>query len=342
MPRYARRTPGTFSKSKTKKSKFSRAAGKLQRAYRKRRRANPVPSILANARAIKALQRADHGHLQVSYEVMDMDPTFNIGRGFPLAFCLNDFSHQIGGLNNTGGSIYTPAYIGVAPNIELDVTTPAHWKKRDPGLVLGLKQEYQQWRDQNQNTLNIWPTGTAGGLTTSYLPVYAEYNFTFTRQIQGFDQADIWIRFDEISPKRIYAVTSQADKQFTMPKCLGAFQDMANRNNPKVQNTYNPSLWNVKTRWVKLPSTNGSDEKTVFWTHKMRCTFPDKEIRLNPDRSIPSPDFQTFADLCDPRQAKWLVISVSNNGVEQTDPQYLLDTQFTRTIKWRDSLGQRV
>lgn len=341
---YARRTPGTSSKRGFTRKRSARV---LQRAYRKKRSSRPRSSVAANAKAISRLKVADMGHLQVSYEVMTLEPTFLITKTQPLAFCLNDFTSysQGAGGNSTGGSVYTPAYIGAAPNITLALTRPGAWEKRNPGFVEGLSSEYQQWKDQNENTLNLFGTSTDLALCTSYLPVYADYSFTFTRDLQASDTADIWLRFDEISPKKIYNqnIGALADRHiYNMPVCLGSFSNMANKHNPKTQNAYNPSLWHVKTRWVCLKAIPSSDgQLTKFVTHRMKMSFPKKELRLNPDRSIAGPQFQTFTELVDRRLHKWLIISVSNTTTAPAT-NTPLEMTFTRKITWRDSIGNRV
>jgi len=340
---YARRTPGSASRPKyTRRG----AARKLQRTYRKKRATRPRSSVVANAKAISSLRTSQVGHLQTSYEVAAMDFSYTLQKQYPMAFCLNDFTSFVAGStgNATGGQIYTPAYIGSAPTITLANNIAGNWTKRNPGFVAGLDDPYQQWQDQNRNTLNLFNTGIQQQLNTSYLPVYADYSFTFTRDNQDSDQSDIWLRFDEISPKKIYSralVGSTTKHIYDMPQCLGAFQNMANRNNGKTQNAYNPSLWYVKTRWVKLPATEGASQQTKFVTHRMKCTFPKKSLRLNPDPAQPPPTFETFTELVDRRLQKWLVISVSNDASDAIATSKL-EMTFSRKITWRDGIGNRV
>jgi len=241
---YGKRAP--YTKRSGNSRRYSRgvrdrAARRVQRVYKRKRVARPSKTIISNVKAIARLEQRVKGQIQKNFHVATFDPDFAFKPEFPMCFALNDFTAYDVALNPVGGQIHQPQYSGVPPNIDLAIQTAGNWTRRYPGANLGLDPKYHQWAVQNaENVIN----------NQSYTPVYAEYSFTFKRDVQSTQTSNIWIRMDEITPRRMFNCDSQYDVE--MPHCLGAFQQMADNCEPKTQNMFNPQLWKVKTRWLKL------------------------------------------------------------------------------------------
>lgn len=315
-------------KNKSRKSTSTRAsaARKVQRFYRKRRTAPAKAALISNAKAISALQSKVMGPLKKNYHVATFSPTtvYQFGPQYPYAFPLNDFTEQLSS-NLRGGTIYGPTYTAVGPapgNIQIGAQAVGHFIDRNPVEALNIQNQFRMWDRSNVALAN----------NQAYYPIYAEYTFTFTRDVQDDTQSDIYVRLDRLKTRRQFV--PGGDSNISMPTCLGAFQNMANRNNPKIANCYNPAYFGVKTRWLKLRGY-ASDKKITQVSTKFRMAFPKKLVRMNASQ-ISATEFETFAAVVDPKIPEWMVVSVSNAASEPSDSTPL-ELNITRKIVWRDA-----
>lgn len=286
---------------------------------------NKNKTIIANAKAVNLLMNAVNGHVQRNYQVASLSTVAaNLLTPMqPYAFCLNDFTQNTNASNLNGGIIFKPTFSGTAPNIIPQSVKVGNWENRSPQETQGLAPAYRTWRDQNINTVS----------PRAYQPLYAEYSFTFNRESQDLAQQTMWVRVDTLRRKRIY--TNTTINAYQMPDILGAFTNMANKNDAKVQNAYNPALFHVKTRWLKLPQMDVS-RKNASHTLKFKMGFPKKLLKLNIDRDPTGQNNEPFHAACDPRDAIWCVISISDPvSGDTTDMKQIM----TRKIVYRDSQG---
>ncbi len=318
------KTNYSFARKKyVKKSAVKRA---ITKRPRKVRIANPNKTILSNALSIKKLENAVNGHIQKNYQVasFNTNPANTLSPTQPYCFNFNDFTDKSTD-NLTGGTIFKPTYTGAFGSI-IPVSVPVgNFEMRLPSANNGLATQYQQWRDQNNDRASL----------KAYQPLYAEYTFSFTRGTQEALQQTMWVRIDTLKRRRLYQNTNE--NNFQMPDALGAFQNMANKNNPKVQNAYNPALWSVKTRWLKLPQMDITRTNAVH-TIKMKMGFPKKLLRLNlGSLDSTGTNIEPFHVACDPRDAIWCILSISDPSTGTvTSPIIPI---ITRKIVYRDQRG---
>ena len=307
--------------------KSSAVKRNLARKPKRVRIANPAKAILSNAVAVRKLSNQVNGHIQRNFQVSQfvVNPANNLNPMQPFAWCLNDFTNYDGQTNPNGGLIFKPSFLGNAPNIIPQAVPIGNFANRNPQETAGLDSRYRTWRSQNENTASL----------KSYQPLYAEYTFTFNRKVDQVLPTQ-WIRIDTLTRRRIYTNTTL--NAFQMPDIMGAFTNMANKNDPKTQNCYNPALFNVKTRWLKLPQMDVTRPNATH-TLKMKMGFPKKLLRLNLDSSLVAPP-EPFHATCDPRQAIWCILSISDPiGGGQTGSTTPIETILTRKIVYRDNRG---
>ncbi|AXH77560.1 MAG: hypothetical protein [Circoviridae sp.] len=319
-PYFSRST--NFQRNKTKQRTV--AARRVQRVYRAKRVANPSKVIIKNVKAITTLQNQVNGHVQKNYQVCSfVDPSiYSLKKRTPIAFAANDFTNRASD-NAQGGQVFGAIYTGVAPNIEPSAAVIANWDMRTPGLVEGLDSAFHQWKDQNRNRASL----------KAYQPLYAEYSMTFSRKEQSNLQQPIFIRVDQITTKRRF-VNSTYNK-YTLPDCLGAFSNMACKDSPKESNAYNPALWSVKTRYIRL-AANDITRKPESRTMKLKMAFPKRLLRLNMDPAASATTHEPFNLAVDPKLIKWVIISISNDAGDGTSE---VQTNFSRKIVYRDQQG---
>jgi len=283
----------------------------------------PRPSVSQNSKKINSLESKVNGHVQRNYHICRFPGTpgsFQLSPSTPLCFAANDFTRD----SQSGGKLYFPIYTGAAPNITPSAAIAGVWEAYSPGTDFGLLPQYHQWADNNDDT-------TA---KSAYQPLYAEYKLNFSRKSQAITQPDTYIRIDVVRAKRVY-LTSQFHR-YNLPDCLGALQNMAVSSVSSLQkrNAYNPDLFSVKTRWIKLPAVYNATS-AVSRTHVMKMGFDKKLIKLDLDTS--GSLTEEFFLGVDPRTPVWVIVSISEGSLDpDTTP---LETTLTRKVVWRDQFG---
>lgn len=317
------------------KSRRQSAAIRVQKAVRRKaalKRAvsrKPIATIAKNARTIALLNKkviaAANGHYQENFQnVVNVAGFYTLAPSRPFAFCMEDFT-SLTAANTAGGPIFGATYSGVSPNIMLAPAVIGQWQSVNPGNNFGLDLRYRQWADNNNDTASL----------TAYQPISATYNLTFNRSAQIATQTDSYVRVDIISTKRRYLNT--VHHQYNMPDCLGAFQEMAISNANGQRNKYNPALWKVETRWLKIPGNKtGVSVNDVSRTMRLYKSFDRKLIKLDLDYQASTTSYEQFHMAVDPARVHWCVISASDDPVAN---EAHLTTKFTRTIRYRDQHG---
>jgi len=310
----------------SKKVTFSRK----RRSYRRRRATikKSKPTIRKNSRALVRLNKrvinASAGHYQTNFQRLSGVTPYQISPGFPLAFCMEDFTSRTSA-NAGGGKIYGCSFTGISPDIINTPLVTDQWISVNPAQSFGMALKFRQWSDSNNDTASL----------TAYMPISVSYALTFSRTTQTAEQHDEFIRVDEISPKRRYL--NSVHHQYNMPDCLGSFQEMAIANDQGQRNKYNPALWNVKTRWLKLPANQSSATMTLPGkTMKVYKKFKPRLIKLDLDYQASTSQYEDFVYATDPAKQTWIVINTSNRPVS---PNPNLRHSFTRTIRYRDQHG---
>jgi len=304
MVKYGR----NFNKKKT--SKTAKTRSRVARA--------PVKAVVDNSRAISLLNQKVNGHIQRNYHTCVFNPSYSLSPSTPLCFPANDFTRDSQG----GGKIYFPIYTGTAPALETSAAIASTWKRYDPSLTFGLAPPHRMWDDNNNDSVS----------KSVYQPIYAEYRINFGRQKQAVTQPDTYIRIDIVKAKRIYL--NSLFHKYSLPNSLGSLQDMAVSNAQQSRNSYNPALFSVKTRWLKLPKVD-SDTINTSRTHVLKMNFPKTLIKLDLD-SVGGVT-EEFALGVDPKVPEWVIISASTKPVDSdTSP---LTITMTRKIVWRDQQG---
>lgn len=316
----------SYGFKRNQRARRSIAAKRVQRRPRKQVVARPHATIIKNVKAITTLQNQVNGHVQKNWMVADFTPntSYALQPLQPIAMILNDFTDK-NLSNSTGGQIFGAIYTGVAPNIQPSAAIIGNWALRNPGLVSGLAPQYHQWKDQNNDKASL----------KAYQPLYAEYSLTFNRAEQAALQQDIYVRIDTVRSRRRYLPSNF--NNYVLPDCLGALSNMANKNDPKTQNCYNPALWNVKTKYIKLPQMDVTRNNHSV-THRFRMGFPKKLLRLNLDQpfSGTGTDYEPFHLANDPKDNIWCIVNISDVQGAGTKP---VETVFTRKVVYRDQRG---
>lgn len=305
------------------------AVKKLQARVRgnKARKTNPRRNrakINKNSKAIARLRTKDLGGVfQRNFQQCKLTDQYSLTPTTPYAFCCNDFTSSESD-NLSGGQVFGATY-GTQPSGQ--ITTSAiivgNWVTRNPAETFGLAPEYRQWSDSNSPTVS----------PIQYMPLGAKYTLVFQRAQQMSNQGPVKIRIDMIRSKRQYLKSQYHD--YTMPECLGAFQKMAISNASGVNNSYNPDLWTVKSRYLNLPAIDVGVQvlridqtKTVV----LKKSFPKKNIKLHLDY-VNATQKEPFHLATDPRIQEWCVVSIGD-GFQQGNTGITCHMQ--RTIAYRD------
>lgn len=317
---------------------YTTSAMQIQRAYRQkqvRKKLNTAPkrasAINKNTLALKRLKKKDLGGVfQRNFQIARMQgpPAFNFSKSQPIAFALNDFTSNLPD-DTTGGQIFTPSYLNTpTPNVyDTQAVIIGNWSTTNPAetqLVNNLSSKFRQWSDQNDATVS----------PVQYLPLSANYHLHFVRQSQTSAQPAVNIRIDVITTRRTYLKSQYHD--YTMPECLGAFQNMAISNTDGARNAYNPALWSVRTKYVKLPAIDTGVNvvrQDQSRTVKLFERFKPKNIKLHLDVVSPT-QREPFHLAVDPDIIRWCVVSIGDNPASGGNSGVLVKMQ--RTIRYRD------
>lgn len=299
--------------------------------------ASTKSSVRSNTTAIKSLQGKVNGHIQRGYHICKIvnQPTtpnaFNWQPNKPILFALNDMYTTTTAPGGGPGAIYYPLYSGTSPNITMSGAVLSRWVDYTPGEALGHTAQFQQWKDVKFSQPS----------RVGYQPLYTDVTVTVKRDKATPTQGVLWVRVDTFTSKRIYQASAGGSdpKIYNMPGAVGALSDMAVGANPVPRNSFNPALWSVKTRWIKLPAVN-QDMQNLSKSFHIRCGFPKKFLSLNMDVD-PSGVGEGFWQCCDPRAVKWCLISLSDYSVSQTtDPTPSIT--MSRKVVYRDSRGAQM
>jgi len=311
----------------------SQAVKRLQANVRRKqaqKRYSSVPkrasAINKNRLAIKRLKNKETGGVfQRNFQLarLAQAPDFVFGKDQPLAFALNDFTSSTA-TNLAGGLLFTPTYTPVGAGNDLTANIIGNWRTENPGQINGLNPKYQQWSDQNDATVS----------PIQYMPLSAKYVLNFSRPTQDSAQPSVNLRVDVITTRRRYLKSDFHD--YTMPGCLGAFAKMAISNEEGKRNQYNPALWSVRTKYLKLPAI--STGVNVIRQNQSRNLvlneyFKPRNIKLHLDTVSPTQK-EPFHLAVDPDIIRWCIVSCGDNPVSGANAGIVLKLQ--RTIKYRD------
>lgn len=316
---------------------FKKASAPKPRTWRKRTVATkrkPRPTITKkNATAIVRLQKqvnsAQQGYYQTNFQLANLviPNNYALRRSHPICFCMNDMTSRTQ-QNNNGGRIYGCSYTGVSPDI---INTPfvvGQWGSVNPSFSFGMAQKFRQHSDDNLNTASL----------VAYAPISATYNMTFSRATQQGQAQDTYIRVDMVESKRRYLNSTQ--HAYAFPENLGSFQELAISNAEGMRNKYNPALWKVTTKYLKIKAVPPADpllpRKDNGATLRLYKAFDRKTIRLNLDATGAN-TYEDFYLATDPKSQTWCVISTSDD-VTPADGSPL-NVYLQRTIRYRDQHG---
>lgn len=292
-----------------------------------------LPVTTKNSKAIVRLQtqvnNAQMGHYQTNFQLAKtiIPAGYTLNRSHPICFCMNDFTSATQ-QNTVGGRIYGGHYTGVSPDIINTPVVVGQWQTVNPSFQFGMAKRYRQHADDGINTASL----------VAYSPISASHNLTFTRNSQEGSVQDTFIRVDIITAKRRFL--SSKYHAYSMPDALASFQEMAISNADGMRNKYNPALWNVKSKYLKIKSVPPSDQqlprKFNGGTIRLYQSFDRKCIRLNLDQAGAN-EYEDFFLATDPKTQVWCVISTSDDvATVGTTP---LSINFQRTIRYRDQHG---
>jgi len=291
-------------------------------------RARPTRSIVANQKRITQLAKTvNRGNIQFNYHQVKFPSgagAFQFSQTVPLMWALNDFYRE----DQKGGDLYFPTFTGVAPNKETVHEIAAKWGAFSPGQTLGLAGKYHQFRNTNDDVVS----------KRFFTPLYASHTITFNQVMRNAAEPEGFIRVDFIRPKRNYPETDF--NQYQLPKCMGAYGNLAVSNLSGQRNTINPYLFHVKTKWYKIPKV---DEDTTNYnkTIKISYKFPSKMLKVDMpvDATTGQLSTQFWAEM-QPKDLHWCMISTSPKmvatGINPTSDWNLI---MTRKITWRDPSG---
>lgn len=318
--RYARRPT-------TRRPRYRRKTGYTKRVPVRTRTATRI-----NAKKIRRLQTRVIGHLQKGYHICKV-PNLPTPGGFvwkpaePFMIALNDFYTQTTGPTGGAGAIYYPRYFGAPPNVTMGSSILDRWSDYKPGENFGFSQQYWQWKDVQ----NCQPD------VTGYLPVFSDIRVCINRERCTPDQGDMWVRVDFVRAKRTFIPNNSVvdPKIYNLPTALGAFANMAAPLYNQGRNSYNPALWSVKTRWIKLPAVQYPSQNIMNAFH-IRTRFPKQFLKLNNNVTAAGVS-EEFWTLVPARTMRWCVFSLSAEPVngDNTVPSVSL----TRHVSYRDNYG---
>ena len=324
-----------FAASAPKRPRTTAAKKAKKRTYTKKVAVKPKKAVKINKSRIDKLEEKINGHVQRGYQMLYLNPNppeWIWRPSQPILLPLNDFYSQQTASAGGTGSAYFPVYSG-DPALGTMITKAKaldRWFDFTPGATLGLADQFRQW----SNVKNSQPS------RVGYQPIYTDVRFVLNRSRCTPDGGDLWVRLDVFKAKKTFLPTAGGvdPKQYNMPGALGSLSQMAVGPNVR-QNSFNPALWSVKTRWIKLPAVDvpSRDINTVF---HVKMAFPKKFLVTNVDVDATGIGEQ-FYNCVDPKQIHWLMLSISRESPNQTtDPTPTLTC--TRKIVYRDSRGAQM
>jgi len=291
-----------------------------------RRPRKPKTQSQKNKKSIEKIKKQNMGGVfQRNFQIARFGQ-YTFSKEKPLCFALNDFTSSLPD-DLTGGQIYAPNYLASGGLYTTSAGIVANWYTANPAeqnFTYNLTQPYRQWTDQNDATVS----------PVQYMPLSADYHITFTRPTQDSAQPAVSIRIDVISTRRTYLKSQYHD--YTMPECIGAFQNMAVSNEDGTKNAYNPALWSVRTRYITMPAINTGVNVVRNDQHKhmkMFERFKPKNIKLHLD-TVSATQKEPFALAVDPDIIRWCIISIGDNPVAGSNSGVFIKMQ--RTIRYRD------
>jgi len=287
-------------------------------------------AINQNTKMIKSLKKVAYGGtFQRNFQIARMQgpPSFQFSKSQPIAFALNDFTSSTS-TDSSGGQIFTPNYVAVTPGVyDTAASIIGNWATANPigtQLTNNLSQKFKQWSDENQDQVS----------PEMYMPLSANYNLTFTRSTQTSAQAAVNIRIDVITTRRQFLKSQYHD--YTMPECLGAFQNMAVSNDAGTRNSYNPTLWSVRTKYLKLPAIDTGVNvvrQNQSRSLQMFERFKPRNLKLRLD-TVSASQKEPFHLAVDPDLIRWCVVSIGDDPATGANSGVIVKLQ--RTIRYRD------
>lgn len=314
---------------------FKKTRAKPVRTWRTRRKATgkPMAVIKKNSTAIVKLQKqvnsASQGYFQSNFQLatIGVPNNYQLSRANPICFCMQDFTSRTQ-QNNNGGRIYGTSYTGISPDI---INTPyvlGSWGTVNPSFQFGMAARFRQHSDDGINTASL----------VAYAPISATYNMTFSRAQQQGTVNDTYIRVDMVTSKRRYL--NSTTHSYSFPECLGSLQELAISNAEGMRNKYNPALWSVQTKYLKIKAVPPADVSLPRINNgaslRLYKSFDRKTIRLNLDQTGVN-QYEDFYLATDPKTQTWCVISTSDDlTAAQASP---MNVYLQRTIRYRDQHG---
>lgn len=310
-----------------RQNKFAKArtaVAKIQRKPYVPRIVKNTQSVYQLANAVKRLQQAQLGQYQKRAEEFSWTKTSDavhrpFGKTQPIAICLNQFTGGRDPASSTG--YFRAGVIGTASTGE--------------GYIMKRWEDYSLVAFTGREALNPhWGANDDGVSHELYQPLGTQLKFEILYNSIGAADPTNWIRFDVISPKKILPESTL--HTLNMPKGIGQFANLGDQH--MLQRGYiNKEYWKVhSTKWVSFSNNSGVAKmmiKTVTINQSFKGTKP-----LNPDfdaldHSTSAGGNPTFTQNIDPRQLRWLVISVGSNA---SVPDQL---NVLRHTSWRDQHG---
>lgn len=290
-------------------------------AYRKIWRKPVKRTVAKNVAKIARLNRiVNMGKLQRNFQTALVSPGVNyeFKPSNPICFMANDFTDFFS-TNTTGGQIFGAAYTGSAGAYDCSAVVVKNWHLTSHAIVQGLKPEYDQWADNNDDRAS----------SVGYLPVSARYTISVFFGVLPAAQEDYYVRVDLIKTKRYY-INSDYNK-FTMPSCVGALSNTALAASSGQRNAYNPSLFSVKTKYIRVKA-QPVDRTNVYASLVFSIKFKSKLLSCNL-APISASAYEPMWAMVDPKDAIWCVLNSSQTSL--TAPRI----EMSRQIVFRDSKG---
>lgn len=330
---YGRKRKLTLAYPTTKRRRTMPTRYRRKTAYTKRVPVKTKTAARINKSRISRLEEKVNGHVQRGYHQLSIryNPgTFTWSPAQPILVCLNDFYSQTTAAGGGTGSAYYPTYAGAPPNVTMQANVLDRFVDFLPGASLGFAPQYQQWSNQRLSQPS----------KVGYQPLYTDIRIVLNRAACTPSGGDLWVRVDCFRARKTYlSVTGGPDpKIYNMPQALGALSHMAVGPNTR-SNSFNPALWSVKTRWIKLPAVDidSRDINTIF---HVKMGFPKKFLSTNVDVTSAGVGEQ-FYNCVDPKQVHWMLLSISRDSPNQTtDPTPTIT--MTRKVVYRDSRGAQM
>ena len=340
MP-YATKRKRSYSAYASKRSRPSATRRRTTRRKTAKPYTRKVPvrnktATRINKSRIAKLEEKVNGHYQKGYHSLSV--RYNpVPNGFvwsprmPLLVALNDFYTQTTAPNGGCGAVYYPTFSGPVGAATTQAAILDRWQDYIPNDSLGLAPQYQQWKDQ----IASQPS------KIGYQPLGSDITITINRTRCTPEQGDLWVRVDCFHAKKTFLLTAPGaanpdPKNFNMPNALGALAHMAVSANTRT-NAFNPALWSVSTRWIKLPAVD-QDSQNIINTFHVKTRFPKKFLSLNTNVDPATGVGEQFYNACPPGEIKWMMLSLSAESVDQTTnptPQIFMKRQ----VAYRDSRG---